>query len=156
MWSLIPILFAASQVYWAARIFRWGKRRIPKPLHLAAAAMAVLAVYAFLFAYTFGYFEKHTPTHLTAGEALFTAPFDWWIAASVFGFLAAILVSPLRLFGRGRKDIESPERRVFLERATNAAVASPFVLGAYGLLYGRLNLETTAPRIRIAAAAQGA
>jgi uncharacterized protein len=149
MWSLIPILFAASQIYWAARIFRWGKRRIPKPLHLAAAGTAALAVYAFLFAYTFGYFEKHTPTHLTAGEALFTAPFDWWIAASVFGFLAAILVSPLRLFGQRRKDIESPERRAFLERATNAAVASPFVLGAYGLLYGRLNLETTAPRIHL-------
>src|SRR5215469_2408588 len=109
MWAFLPILFAASQIYWAVRIFRWGKRRIPKPLHRAAAAAGVLAVYAFLFAYTFGYFERHTPTHLTAGEALFTAPFEWWIAASVFSFLVAILVSPLHLLGRSRKAIESPE-----------------------------------------------
>jgi uncharacterized protein len=149
MWSLLPILFAASQIYWAARLFRWGKRRIRKPLHRASAAAGVLTVYAFLFAYTFGYFEKHTPTSLTPGEALFTAPFEWWIAASVFSFLVAILVSPLRLLVRPRKAIESPERRVFLEQATNAAIASPFFLGAYGLLYGRLNLETTAPRIQL-------
>ncbi|HUB31383.1 MAG TPA: metallophosphoesterase [Bryobacteraceae bacterium] len=150
MWSLLPVLFFASQVYWAARLFRWGRRRVRKSLHLAVAAAGVLAIYAFFFAYTFGYFEKHTPTHLTAGEAFFTAPFDWWIAASVFSFLVAVLVSPLSLLRRPRKAIESPERRVFLERATNAAIASPFVLGAYGLLYGRLNLETTAPRIRLA------
>ena len=37
-------------------------------------------------------------------------------------------------------------RRHFLE---NAATAAPFVAGAYGLLYGRLNLETTEQPIRL-------
>ncbi len=41
---------------------------------------------------------------------------------------------------------ESPSRRHFLEQA---ATAAPFVAGAYGLLYGRLNLETTAQPIRL-------
>jgi predicted MPP superfamily phosphohydrolase len=43
-----------------------------------------------------------------------------------------------------------PERRRFLEGAATAAVASPFVLGAYGLLWGRLNLEVTRQPIRLA------
>ena len=34
-------------------------------------------------------------------------------------------------------------------------VAAPFVAGAYGLLYGRLNLQTTRQRIRLPAPAQG-
>ena len=46
-------------------------------------------------------------------------------------------------------DIPSPARRHFLGRTPAVATAAPFVAGAYGLLYGRLNLETTSPVIRL-------
>jgi hypothetical protein len=48
------------------------------------------------------------------------------------------------------KAIASPERRVFLERTAQVVTAAPFLGGAYGLLYGRLNLETPTQRIPLA------
>jgi predicted MPP superfamily phosphohydrolase len=44
----------------------------------------------------------------------------------------------------------SPSRRRFLEQTAIAVSAAPFVGGAYGFLYARLNLETTHQRIRLA------
>jgi hypothetical protein len=44
-------------------------------------------------------------------------------------------------------DIQSLPRRRFLERTAAVAAGAPFVAGAYGLLYGRLNLETTSQTI---------
>ena len=56
-----------------------------------------------------------------------------------------------RIAARGRApEMESPSRRVFLERAGATVAAAPFVAGAYGLFYGRLNLETHTQPIRIA------
>jgi uncharacterized protein len=39
--------------------------------------------------------------------------------------------------------VPSPSRRMFLQKTATAACAAPFAAGAYGLFYGRLNLETT-------------
>jgi predicted MPP superfamily phosphohydrolase len=47
-------------------------------------------------------------------------------------------------------DPPSPSRRRFLEQTAIAVSATPFVAGAYGLLYARLNLETTHQRIMLA------
>jgi predicted MPP superfamily phosphohydrolase len=47
-------------------------------------------------------------------------------------------------------DPPSPSRRRFLEQTAIAVSATPFVAGAYGLLYARLNLETTHQRIKLA------
>jgi predicted MPP superfamily phosphohydrolase len=47
-------------------------------------------------------------------------------------------------------DPPSPSRRRFLEQTAVAVSATPFLAGAYGLLYGRLNLETTHQRIKLA------
>jgi predicted MPP superfamily phosphohydrolase len=104
-----------------------------------------------------------TPTDLTLRDALVTAPLKWWLASSLVAFLVAGLFAiPQSLVGAARwmaarrrahssaDAIESPERRRFLERTAAVAVAAPFVGGAYGLLCGRLNLETTAQPIRIA------
>lgn len=44
----------------------------------------------------------------------------------------------------------SPSRRRFLEQTAFAVSAAPFFAGAYGLFYGRLNLETTRRRIKLA------
>src|SRR6185437_2210166 len=51
----------------------------------------------------------------------------------------------------GRADAPpSPARRRFIDNAITAAGVAPFVAGGYGILYGRLNLETTHPRVPIA------
>jgi len=47
-------------------------------------------------------------------------------------------------------DRPSPVRRHFLRQMAIAVSATPFVAAAYGLLYGRLDVEVTHPRIRLA------
>src|SRR5881392_350852 len=47
-------------------------------------------------------------------------------------------------------DPPSPARRRLLEQAAVAVSAVPFVAAAYGLLYGRLDVEVTRPRIALA------
>jgi uncharacterized protein len=47
-------------------------------------------------------------------------------------------------------DPPSAARRQFLEQVGVAVSAVPFVASAYGLLYGRLDVEVTHPRIRLA------
>jgi predicted MPP superfamily phosphohydrolase len=76
------------------------------------------------------------------------------VASLVGALLALILAIPQSIVGLGRRIVDrrrraaggnaiaSPDRRVFLERTARVVTAAPFVAGGYGLLYGRLNLET--------------
>ncbi|MBV9505540.1 MAG: metallophosphoesterase [Acidobacteriia bacterium] len=130
-----------------------------------ALAVGIAAAYFALFALNVsGSRGEPEPTHLTLRYALLVAPFLWWIFSSTLGFVAVILVwlvrslaiairSGVRLVAP-RKPVEpapqSPARRQFLEAAGTMAVATPFVAGAYGLLWGRLNLQTTRQPIRLA------
>jgi predicted MPP superfamily phosphohydrolase len=120
-----------------------------------------------------------SPTWLTSGDALLQAPFQWWIFGSVAGFAFYLGVRgcgiiwdllsrvfrrrsatlPARAVGQpvadskaagpGSRMLVRPGRRVFFRRAATAFGAAPFVAGAYGLLYGRLNLKITHQRIHI-------
>jgi hypothetical protein len=54
--------------------------------------------------------------------------------------------APLRL---ARKEIQSPPRRVFLQRTANVLAAAPFAAGAYGFFKGRLDLEIKRQPIRL-------
>jgi predicted MPP superfamily phosphohydrolase len=56
----------------------------------------------------------------------------------------------LALLALGRKELASPPRRDFLRQTANVVTAAPFVGGAYGLFYGRLNLETVERPIHLA------
>jgi len=47
-------------------------------------------------------------------------------------------------------DLPSPARRNLLRQMAIAVSATPFVAAAYGLLYSRLDVEVTHPRIRLA------
>jgi len=154
--------FGASQVYWAWRGVSLARRRIPSAGLRLVSIGVVLAAYLGLLAFNFGYFGRRaTPVWLTPREALLVAPFLWWVVSSLVAFLVAILFAiPQGLVGLARwmaarrrarsgGAIESPARRVFLERTAHAAVAAPFVAGAYGLLLGRLNLETTVQPVRL-------
>jgi hypothetical protein len=156
IFTIFLAIFGASQVYWAWRGLSLARRRIPAWGPRLVVIASVLVVYLALFAYNFGYFGRRaTAVRLTLADALLAAPFLWWAVSSLVACLAALLFAiPQRLVALARwaaarrharsgEAIESPARRVFLERTAHVAVAAPFVAGAYGLFYGRLNLETT-------------
>jgi uncharacterized protein len=155
VFGTILLFFAVSQLYWARAGYAAAKRLFPEMGRRLAVCGAVVLLYGFLFAYNRDFLGRSgTPVHLTLGAALFEAPFLVWMAASMVGFLVAILVAPVRMVGRWRRvrteGPKDPRRRHFLERTATVAAAAPFVAGAYGLLYGRLNLETTEQPIRLA------
>jgi predicted MPP superfamily phosphohydrolase len=161
IFALAMTLMAGAQVYWAWRIAIWIRGRIRARSRRLAIGVALAALYLLMLAYTAGWIgEKHTPIRLTAGAAFLSGPFSWWLACSLVAFLvvvafrAAVFLAraPFRIAKRaaGRpRELESPARRVFLERTAGVIAAAPFVGGAYGALYGRLNLETPTVRIRI-------
>ncbi len=153
--TIILLLMGVSQVYWAWREYSLAARRIPSRGRRLAMCGAGLAVYVLLYQSTFGAWrEAGTPVHLTVRDALLSAPFLWWMASSFIAFLVAMLFAIPRAIVSGVRwtlarlraagpALESPPRRQFLERTATVAAGAPFVAGAYGLLYGRLNLETT-------------
>jgi hypothetical protein len=145
--SLILLFFGVSQIYWAFRLYELLSRRVAsRAWRSAVVVFAGAASYA-LFEYSLSFGgSRHSPVRMTAGQALLAAPYLWWVASSMIGFLVAMLVAAVKLPLRLVRRPVSPSRRHFLE---NAVTAAPFVAGAYGLLYGRLNLETTAPAIRL-------
>ena len=144
---VLLLLFGASQIYWSWRGYKLAARIRRRGVRLAVCVAAV-AVWLVLYLFNFGPWRaRATPIHLTLRDALLSAPFLWWAATSVFSCLIVILFAiPRALVWAVRRltagpEIQSPARRGFLEQTANAAAAVPFVAGAYGLLYGRLNLE---------------
>ena len=105
------------------------------------------------------------PTHLTLRAALLQAPLQWWVLCSLSGFLIAVLFGLADRVARtarwlyrkvaqaGRAaPLSNPvslARRRFLERSALAVTTAPFVAGAYGMFYERLNLEISHRRIKI-------
>ena len=105
---------------------------------------------------------------------LMEGAFSWWLVGSVLGFgllivfwsvdraarAAAWVYRKRRKAPAGRAavpmpgaialDPPSPARRRLLEQTAVAVSAVPFVAAAYGLLYGRLDVEVTRPRIALA------
>jgi predicted MPP superfamily phosphohydrolase len=152
LFVVVFCLVVGSQLYWAVRMYRLLNGRVPSPWRRRALLFAAFAVYAVVWAFGTRWLDPNRgvdPTHWTPTELL-RLPYLWWLPASLFGFLVALVVWVLRRAGSAvAPPIESPSRRVFLERAAGAAVASPFVAGAYGMFYGRLNLETIHHRTRL-------
>ncbi len=168
VFAAILLIFFGSQLFWILRARALGRGVIRTGTVRWLLAVLALAVYVFLFAFNVGWFRRRpTPTHMTLTEALLAAPFQWWVLTSMAAFLIVMLfwmggrvargaawsrrklLTPSRSRDAGASPA-SPARRRFLEQAATAAIAMPFVAGAYGMLYGRLNLETTEKRIRIA------
>jgi uncharacterized protein len=120
-----------------------------------------------------------SPTTLTPGEALLQGPFEWWVFCSFAGFAFYLIVWATgylwiwarRAFGRFATDLSAeaagqsanesqspesgsaqsaqPERRLFFRRVATTVGLAPFAAGAYGFLYGRLNLKIHHQRIQI-------
>ncbi len=173
---LLPLLliFVASQVFWIYQICRLGARLISNVVWRRWLGAAGLAAYLFLLAYNLGWLPRGPASvRLTMRDALLEAPLRWWVVSSLLGFAVAVILwvihrvfraavwtyrkvalhpsLPSRL-GRGvgsEGETSHLARRQFLERAALAMSAAPFVACAYGLLYERVDLETTYPRIRL-------
>ncbi len=149
IFSVILATLFISQFYWAWVIRNWLRKRIADGRIRVLAGAGLALLYLFLLAFNFGWVLRHRQaTYLTAHDALLTAPFAWWVASSLIGFLLVILLAPVKgaaLVATRR----SPSRRQFLERATTIVTATPFVAGAYGLFYGRVNLQTPLQRIHL-------
>jgi len=156
------LVFIGGQVYWILRVRAWGRRVLQSRAARWGAELTALALYLPVFALNvFSAREVPSPTHMTWRYAVLVAPFQWWIFSSTVAFMVVILIWLVRLpdrFLRARlnksshvlQDLPSPARRQFLETAASATAAVPFVAGAYGLLWGRLNLEVTRQPIRLA------
>ena len=156
IFTIALFLIAASQFYWGWRFWRLLRKRIPRSGPRFTLAGAVLLIYAPLWYFNFERFRTSSPVHLTLVDALLVAPFMKWAISSLVGAIVALLFAiPQAIVGLGRwiaekrrgDSLPSPSRRVFLERTANLATSAPFFAGAYGLLYGRLNLETTVQKI---------
>jgi len=151
IFGILIAIFLASQIYWYVQARALVKRVAKTRTARILLTVAGLAVYFALFALNFGVAGRRaSPTRLTWYDALISAPFACWVVCSLVAFLLAILVWPVRRVARSTGALGSPGRRQFLERSASAVVAAPFVAGAYGLFYGRLNLEITRQRIRLA------
>jgi predicted MPP superfamily phosphohydrolase len=161
IFAIVLLILGISQVYWAWRGYLLAARHIRSRTRRLAVCAAVLAAYAILYRFNLGAWrERDTPVHLTLFDALLCAPFLWWAVSSLVGFLVVILFAiPQGIVGGVRwlwdrrravgPEMDSPPRRVFLERTATVAAGAPFVAGAYGLLYGRLNLEIAPQTIRL-------
>jgi hypothetical protein len=167
--SVIFLIFLASQLYWFRRIAEWGEKLIPNRQLRRALAGAGAIIYILLFAYQLAWFRHSgTPTYMTWQAAVFQAPFQAWVIGSLLGFgLAMVFWTGDRLVRLGiwgyRKahvgrasavnndppGLASSDRRRFLEQTAKVVTAAPFVASVYGLLYGRLDLETTRQRIKL-------
>jgi len=156
IFAIVLAIIGASQVYWLWRGLSLARKWIPQPGRRRILVGLVLVVYVALWAFNFGSFRRGTPVHLTLREALLAAPFLTWAVSSLVGALIALLfaipqcvvglarwVRAKRRARSGGDGLASPSRRIFLERTARVATTAPFFAGAYGLLYGRLNLETT-------------
>ncbi len=182
--STLFLMLVASQVFWVVRLVDLGERFIPgKPRRGWLTAIASV-VCLFFFAYNIGLYispwkiPRGDSTHLTLRHVLFEAPFWWWFVGSWAGFglvmvfwmvdragrAAAWVYRKTRKAAEGQAspvpaatvlDPTSPDRRQFLEQAAVMVAAVPFLAAAYGLLYERLDVEVTRPRIALARLPKG-
>ena len=156
---------------WSHRLFK--KRYLRSALAVIGfSAYAFALLYSFSHIW-----RGSSPTEFTLQAALIEGPFMWWIFGSTGGFViylvmrvcglgarfcarlasskhSPVTVEPSKIHQAGLPASPrspelptSPTRRDFFQQATTALAAAPFVAGAYGVFYGRLDLKITRPRI---------
>jgi hypothetical protein len=160
------LILIASQIFWVRQMRSWVASLIPSTTWRRRVSIVGVVCYFLLLFYNWpGGARGAEPTHLTLRAALLQAPFWSWIVCSLLGFL---IVIPFGLADRiaraarwlykrvAQTDRTAPvpnpvslARRRFLERTALAMTTAPFVAGAYGMFYERLNLEISRRRIKI-------
>jgi predicted MPP superfamily phosphohydrolase len=172
------LIFIASQLFWIGRILDLGERFIPGKPRRAWLAIVAGLVYLFVFAYSFPGIESSAHVFRAADYRLhrvvIEAAYWWWFVGSQVAFLLVIAFgmadraarATAWVYGKAREamrghgaalklgavalDPSPTARRRFLEQTAVLVSATPFVAAAYGLLYGRLDVEVTRPRIALA------
>lgn len=158
----IRLLFITSQLFWIRRVREVCQRIVPKGLWRKTLGGTALAALLYVIVYNLLNWENVSKgSELTLKAVFLEAPGRLWLFGSLLGFLIvmvlwlAIRVARAvrwifkKLIISDRPKLHSPSRRQFLEQTAFALSAAPFVAGAYGLFYGRLNLETTHKRIKL-------
>ena len=144
-----------------------------------AVISCVVYLFLFVYSFTHsGLVHVATMGHIIGAadprlrSVLMEGAFTWWLVGSWLGFGLVIVFwtvdraarATLRVYSRARDAAAAhvaapkpapiavllPARRRFLEQTVIALSATPFVASAYGLLYGRLDVEVTRQRIRLA------
>jgi uncharacterized protein len=173
------LIIIASQLFWLRRLIDFGERFIPGERGRLGLKVVVIGTCLFFFAgdmvpwHSASGNGTHASTTLTLRSILIVAPLSWWLVGSLTGLLLIMIFTTVDRLARAvawlyRKardaaaanvatptpgaialDPPSPARRRFLEQTAIALSATPFVASAYGLLYGRLDMEITRRRITL-------
>jgi predicted MPP superfamily phosphohydrolase len=160
--ATINLIFVASQTFWISRVGTVGGKVVTgRKWRLGLGALG-LVIYVVLLAYNLQNWENVSKgSALSLRAALLEAPMRVWLFGSLLGFLS---IAALWCFDRVLRAIAwvyrkvrrgsgtgllSPDRRRFLEQTAIGCAAAPFIAGAYGLLYARLNLQTTYQRVTL-------
>jgi uncharacterized protein len=170
------LIFIASQIFWIGRIVDLGERLLPGKPRRARLVIIADLVYLFVVAYSFpstiGQGHIFRAGYYRPPSIVLEAVFWWWFVGSLSAFVlilafaaveratrsAAWMYRKARQGMQGREvaadsavaDPRSHARRRFLEQAAVLVSSTPFVAAGYGLLYGRLDVEITQRRIRLA------
>lgn len=165
---IVFVTLIFSQLFWIARILDVWERFVPgKPRRIWLAVIAAI-VWAFFFL-AYGDIPYAAYPRL---RILIDSVFSVWMVGSWLGFGLAIgfwvvdrgvdRATWAYRYVRGGGAVRarapepdavvlpSPARRRLLRQTAIAVSAAPFVAAAYGLLYGRLDVEVTHRRIALA------
>ena len=157
-----------SQLFWIDRVLDIGERLIPgKPRRLWLAVIAAIVWAFFFFAYS-----RDIPHAYPRLRILIDSVFSVWMVGSWLGFglvmgfwvvdggVQGAIWAYCYIRGGGAARarapdpdanvLPSPARRSLLRQTAIAVSATPFAAAAYGLLYGRLDVEVTHQRIALA------
>lgn len=160
LFTTIALIVFSSQGFWIVRVGALGKRVLTRKSWQKVFGTVGLLAYVLLLAFNiFGDADKGSD--LTLRAALLEVPFSIWFVGSVLGFVLVLVFWTFggltkagslafnKITANTQPVLPSPGRRRFLHQTALALSAAPFVAGAYGFFYGRLNLETTYQRIRL-------
>ncbi len=173
LFMAIFFLLIASQLFWVGQVVDLGARSLPGRPRRGWLALVAALLYVFFLIYSFPSIES-TNSHVfraadrRLSSVIIEAAFWWWLVGSLGGFVLVVFFGIAdRAVGMAAwayrqaraaapkhdsmtLDPPAAARRRFLERTALAVSAAPFVAAGYGLLYERLDVEVTRPRIRLA------
>jgi predicted MPP superfamily phosphohydrolase len=163
------VMLIFSQLFWIGRVVNFGERFIPgKPRRIWLAVIATVVWVFFFRAYNF----DTSPADPRLHRMLIDGAFSVWAVGSWLGFGLVMVFWAVKQGARGATWVyryirrsaadhatiaepdalapSSPVRRHLLWQVAIAVSATPFAAAAYGLLYGRLDVEVTHRRIALA------
>jgi len=174
----IFVMLVASQFFWVRRVLDAVEQFKPGQPRRSGLAVIAFLIYMFFLIYSYPSIESANDHVFRAADSrlssvLIVGIFWWWLVGSWAGFGLAMVFWTADLATRSAAwvyhkvvhvvaghfspaprtialDPPSPARRRFLEKSAVAVSAAPFVAAAYGLLYERLDVESTHQRIKLA------